>query len=148
MVVRSEAFENGQPIPRKYSGEGDGVSPPLAWEGAPESAREFAIVVEDPDAPGDRAWIHWLVWDIPKDRTLIEEGNGSAFKQGTNSSGDAGYSGPMPPPGHGVHRYHFRVYALGGPVEVKAGAGREDLLNAMKGHILDEGELVGTYERP
>jgi Raf kinase inhibitor-like YbhB/YbcL family protein len=148
ITLRSDAFENGQSIPEKYSGEGEGKSPPLAWEGAPGNVREFAIVLEDIDAPGDRPWIHWLVWQIPNDRTSLPEGDGSLFRQGRNGSGEAGYSGPMPPPGHGVHHYHFRIYALDKSLELEAGAGSNDLLDAMEGHVLDTGELVGTYERP
>jgi len=147
MQVTSEAFKSGQAIPEKYSQEKDNTPPPLAWEGAPERTKEFVIICEDPDSPGYQPWIHWLVWGIPGDRNSIREGNGSVFKEGKNSNGRTDYTGPMPPPGHGEHHYHFKVFALDEPIALESGANREDLIKAMQGHIIDQGELVGTYNR-
>lgn len=145
--VKSTAFEPGQPIPEKYSQEGANVSPPLSWEGAPDETEEFAVVVDDPDAPGAGAWVHWLVWGIPAETDSLAEGDGPAFTRGKNSGGGTGYTGPMPPPGHGIHHYHFKIYALDAPVKLDEGAEKDDLIRAMEGHIIDRGELIGTYER-
>jgi Raf kinase inhibitor-like YbhB/YbcL family protein len=147
MNVTSKAFGNGQPIPEQHSQEGDNVSPPLRWTGSPQGVKEFAIIVEDTDAHGPQPWVHWLLWGIPGATGSIDEGDGSAFTQGKNSNGRTEYSGPLPPPGNGDHHYHFEIYALDRPVELKDGAIRDDLLKAMEGHILDRGELVGIYRR-
>ena len=133
---------------RRYSGEGQNVSPPLNWSASSDRIREFAIMLEDIDAPGDRPWIHWMIWGIPGDTSSIEEGDGSPFRQGTNDSGGVGYMGPMPPPGNGTHYYYFTIYALDRHLNLENGADRDDLLGAMEGHILDRGELVTTYQRP
>lgn len=147
MEVTSKAFKTGQPIPRKYSQDDGNVSPPLAWEGAPRETKEFVIICEDPDALGYQPWVHWLVWGIPGERNSVAEGDTSSFKEGKNSLGKTKYAGPLPPPGHGAHHYHFRVFALDEAVELKSGANRDDILEAMEGKILDHGELVGIYER-
>jgi Raf kinase inhibitor-like YbhB/YbcL family protein len=147
MDLRSEAFRAGEGIPERYSREGDNLSPPLAWEGAPQGTREFAIICEDPDAPGLQPWVHWLVWGIPADSRSLLEGGPAPFKEGRNTGGKTGYTGPMPPPGHGKHNYHFRIYALDKSLDLEAGTDKERLLKAIEGHILDQTELIGTYER-
>lgn len=147
MKLRSEAFEDGQPIPKEHSQEGDNVSPGLRWTGAPQGVMEFAIIVEDTDARGPQPWVHWLLWGIPGTVDSINEGDGASFTQGKNSNGKVAYNGPLPPPGNGDHHYHFEVYALDRPVGLKEGAIRDDLLKAMQGHILEEAELVGIYRR-
>lgn len=147
MQVKSEAFDAEKAIPRKYSQENGNVSPPLTWQGAPANTREFAIICEDPDTPGYQPWIHWLVWGIPGDRTSVREGDVSSFKEGKNSNGRTEYSGPLPPPGYGEHHYHFRVFALDQHVGLEVGANRDDLLKAMEGHVIDQGDLVGIYRR-
>ncbi|HID74625.1 MAG TPA: YbhB/YbcL family Raf kinase inhibitor-like protein [Planctomycetaceae bacterium] len=156
--LTSSAFAPGEPIPRQYTGEGQDCSPPLAWTGLPEGTGELALICDDPDAPTPEAWVHWVIYKIPPDTTELPEGVAKTAQlsqppgavQGKNSwpSGQTiGYRGPMPPPGHGVHRYYFRLYALDTPLDVPPGATKAELLQAMEGHILAQGELMGTYQR-
>ncbi len=145
--VTSSAFEPGGAIPRKHTGEGQDVSPALTWTGLPEGTREIALICDDPDAPRPEPFVHWVVYKIPADRTGFPEGSTQGALEGQNDFGQTGYGGPMPPRGHGVHHYHFKVYALDTELEVGAGLTKDQLLEAMEGHVLDEGELVGTYER-
>jgi hypothetical protein len=147
MTVTSAAFQQGQRIPRKHTGEGEDVSPPLAWTGAPAETKEFALICDDPDAPTPKPWVHWVAYQIAAATTSLAEGNAGGALEGRNGWGKTGYRGPMPPPGHGVHRYFFRVYALDQALGLKAGASKEQLLAAMQGHLLAQGELMGTYER-
>ncbi len=158
MKLTSPAFEPGQPIPKRYTGEGADVSPPLEWSNVPEGTQEFALICDDPDAPTPEPWVHWVIYKIPADVTKLPEGIAKTPKlsvppgalQGKNSwpSGQTiGYRGPMPPPGHGRHRYYFRLYALDKKLDLQPGLTKKQLLEAMKGHILGEGELMGTYER-
>jgi Raf kinase inhibitor-like YbhB/YbcL family protein len=146
LAVTSAAFAEGEAVPKKHSGEGEDVSPPLAWSGAPESTKSFAILCDDPDAPRPRPWVHWIVFNLPAGTTSLPEG-APDLTEGANSWGKAAYGGPMPPPGHGVHHYHFQVFALDRMLDLEAGATKEALLAAMEGSILARGELVGTYER-
>ncbi|MBW3540541.1 MAG: YbhB/YbcL family Raf kinase inhibitor-like protein [Planctomycetes bacterium] len=153
--VTSQAFENQHPIPVRYTEDGDDVSPPLAWSNLPQGTKEFALIVDDPDAPTDQPWVHWLIYKIPADAKALPEGLSAAPKletptgalQGENSWGTIGYRGPAPPKGHGVHHYHFKLYALDTPLSVNSGLDKPGLLQAMKNHILGQGELVGTYNR-
>ena len=145
--VSSPAFEPGGPIPRKYAGEGQDVSPTLSWSGLPEETKEIALICDDPDAPRPKPWVHWVVYKIPADRAGLPEGSVQGAIEGENDFGVTGYGGPMPPKGHGVHHYHFKVYALDTELEAAAGLTKDQLLEAMEGHVLAEGELVGTYER-
>ncbi len=145
--LSSHAFEPGGTIPRKHTGEGQDVSPALNWSGLPEGTREISLVCDDPDAPRPEPWVHWVVYKIPADLSGLPEGSAQGALEGENDFGRTGYGGPMPPRGHGVHHYHFKVYALDVELEETAGLTKDQLLEAMEGHILDEGELVGTYER-
>jgi Raf kinase inhibitor-like YbhB/YbcL family protein len=157
--LTSAAIKEGALIPRKYTGEGDDVSPPLAWESVPESTQEFALICDDPDAPSDEPWVHWVLYGIAADVREVPEGVPSnepqltkpiPARQGKNSwtSGSMiGYRGPMPPPGHGTHHYHFKLYALDSKLDLPPSATKQQLLDAMQGHVLAEGELIGTYER-
>ncbi len=147
LTVTSSAFGSGEKIPKKYSGEGEDISPPLSWSGAPEGTKEFAIICDDPDAPMAEPFVHWVAYNISADRTSFEEGKSQGATDGKNDFGKTGYGGPMPPPGHGVHHYHFKVYALDTNLGLEPGITKKELLDAMEGHILAEGELVGTYER-
>lgn len=147
MILSSTAFAPGAAIPRKHTGEGEDVSPPLSWEEVPEATREFALICDDPDAPMPQPWVHWVLYKLPSGRTGLAEGDNGGAVEGKTSWGQAGYRGPMPPPGHGVHRYHFRLYALDQQLALEPGASKEQLLTAMEGHILAEAELIGTYER-
>ena len=145
--VSSPAFDQGGVIPTKHTGEGLDVSPALNWSGLPEGTREIGLSCDDPDAPRPEPWVHWVLYKIPADRTGLPEGTTEGAIEGENDFGRAGYGGPMPPRGHGVHHYHFKVYALDAELEMGANLTKDRLLEAMEGHVLDEGELVGTYER-
>jgi Raf kinase inhibitor-like YbhB/YbcL family protein len=145
--VSSPSFEPGATIPERHTGEGQDVSPPLQWGGLPQRTREIAIVCDDPDAPTQKPFVHWVVYKIPADRKGLPEGSTEGALEGINDFRRRGYGGCMPPRGHGVHHYHFKVYALDTELDAPAGLSKDELLVAMKGHILDEGELVGTYKR-
>ena len=151
MKLSSPSFEHQQSIPAKHTGEGADASPALQWEGAPSSAKSLALIVDDPDAPG-RTWVHWVVYDIPAGATELPEGVAKldtvgGARQGVNDFGKVGYNGPMPPRGRGPHRYFFKLYALKSELDLKPRATKAQLETAMKGQILAQAELVGTYER-
>lgn len=145
--VSSPAFEGGSAIPRKYTGEGEDVAPPLEWTGLPEGTREVALICDDPDAPMPEPFVHWVLYKITANKAGLPEGSLAGALEGRNGFGRVGYGGPMPPEGHGTHHYHFKVYALDAELEATPGLSKDQLLAAMEGHVLDEGELVGTYER-
>jgi Raf kinase inhibitor-like YbhB/YbcL family protein len=155
LIIRSAAFSSGKPIPRRHSGDGEDLSPPLAWSGVPSSARELAMIVDDPDAPTPQPWVHWVIYRIPATIDALAEGVPPLPKpsfpdgalQGKNSWNAAGYRGPAPPKGHGVHRYFFKLYALDTVLDLHDGLDKPSLLKAMAGHIVAEGELMGTYQR-
>lgn len=155
MILKSSAFAPNEAIPRKYTGDGEDKSPPLSWSGAPDGTKELALIVDDPDAPTPTPWVHWVLYAIPPDTTGLPEGIAPSQRvseppglmQGKNSWGKVGYGGPAPPRGHGRHRYFFKLYALNAPLGVEPGLSKEALLKAMSGHVLAEGELVGTYQR-
>jgi len=151
IVLKSTAFEEGQPIPKKYTGDGDDASPPLTWSGTPHGTQSQALICEDPDAPRG-TWTHWVLFNLPAETRQLKEGvattkelpDGSA--QGVNDFPKIGYGGPAPPPGK-PHRYYFKVYALDARLDLKPGASKQQLLEAMKGHLLGDGGLMGTYGR-
>ncbi len=155
LTVTSTAFAEGQAIPRQYTGDGRNISPALAWPEAPAGTKEWALIVDDPDAPRSEPWVHWLIYSIPAHLKGLPEDVSKAERvavpagctQGRNSWGRVGYGGPEPPRGHGVHHYHFKLYALDTNLKLPPQAEKQALLAAMKGHVLAEGELVGTYER-
>jgi Raf kinase inhibitor-like YbhB/YbcL family protein len=145
----SSAFADGAAIPRLHSCEGADLSPPLEWSGAPGGALSFALIMDDPDAPGG-TWNHWLLYDIPPDWHTLPQG----FKplkptvSGANDFGKIGYGGPCPPKGHGAHRYFFRLYALDAhTLGLSPGVKRGELDRALKGHILAEAQYTGKFER-
>jgi Raf kinase inhibitor-like YbhB/YbcL family protein len=150
--LTSTAFADGNTIPDRYARAGDNVLPPLEWTEPPEEAASFALIVDDPDAP-DGTFTHGAILNIPSDRTTLEEGidtqrQGDAFTYGTNSFGNAKWDGPEPPRGHGLHHYHFHLLALDvGHLDLEPEAEPEEVWDAVRGHTLDEAELVGTYER-
>jgi Raf kinase inhibitor-like YbhB/YbcL family protein len=156
LTVTSTAFKNGEPIPKKYAyrPEGDNVSPPLAWSGAPAGVQSYALICDDPDAKGPEPWVHWVIFDIPANRTSLGENEGGKQPggwDGINSFNERGWGGPLPPPGK-VHHYYFKVFALDarmGPAEVTKPPTmtKSELLSAMKGHVIAKGEIMGTYER-
>jgi Raf kinase inhibitor-like YbhB/YbcL family protein len=151
MDVSSSAFGNGETIPKDFTADGRNVSPPLRWGGAPPATQSYAVIVDDPDAPAG-LWTHWVLFNVPADRTELPEGvppekevlDGAL--QGTNSFNKIGYGGPAPPKGK-PHRYYFHVYALDRKLDLKAGASRADVDAALKGHILAKGQWMGTYGR-
>jgi Raf kinase inhibitor-like YbhB/YbcL family protein len=145
MKLTSSAFDAGRPIPKRHTGEGEDVSPSLAFQ-APSSTRELCLECDDPDAPKERPFVHWLVAGIPGDaRSLPESVEGLVF--GRNDFGKEKWGGPMPPKGHGVHHYHFRLHALNAPSGLAKGFTQDELRDAIRGKVIESAELVGTYER-
>ena len=148
--LKSPAFEEGGMIPRNYTCDGKDVSPPLTWEGVPEGTKSLALICDDPDAPIG-TWVHWVLYNLPPKTTELAEAiplepvlpNGA--KQGKNDWRKFGYGGPCPP--GGTHRYYFKIYALDTMLDLEAGATKKDLLKAMEGHILAQGQLMGKYSR-
>jgi Raf kinase inhibitor-like YbhB/YbcL family protein len=151
LVLSTPAFRDGEPVPPKHTCEGEDLSPSLTWTGVPVDTRGFALICDDPDAPRG-TWVHWLIWDLPSDAVELGEGVPpnpelpSGARQGLNDSGEIGYGGPCPPPGK-PHRYFFRLFALDSKLNLPPGAGRSELEQAMEGHVLGEGTVMGTYER-
>jgi Raf kinase inhibitor-like YbhB/YbcL family protein len=152
LTLEIPAFARNAPIPDQFARSGANVSPRVEWHGAPLDTRSFALVVEDPDAPRG-TFRHWAAYDIPPDAAWLHEGAGSntqgaAIKMARNDFGDARYDGPHPPPGHGVHHYRFRLFALDTPrLEVPDDADATQVLEAAIEHSLAEAENVGTFER-
>ena len=144
-ALESSAFQNAQPIPSRHGCEGDDVSPQLHWTNIPDGTRSLALVVDDPDAPGG-VFTHWVAWGLDPAAGGLGEGE-AASREGRNDFGTSGYRGPCPPPGHGRHRYVFRLYALDVELELGSGAAKAELEQAIERHILTTAELVGTYER-
>jgi Raf kinase inhibitor-like YbhB/YbcL family protein len=156
MDIASPAFPVGSVIPARYTADGADVSPPLQWSGIPEGAAELCLIVDDPDSSGEEPWVHWVLYRIPATSSGVAEGlSGDAaalevaggLGEGPNDFGESGYGGPAPPRGHGIHHYHFKLYAVDVALGLGDGATKQELLEAMSGHVLAEGLLVGTYER-
>jgi Raf kinase inhibitor-like YbhB/YbcL family protein len=144
-ALESSAFGHAQPIPNRYTCDGEDLSPPLRWVNVPEEARSLALVVDDPDAPRG-VFTHWVAWGLDPGAAGLGEGE-AAPSEGRNDFGTVGYRGPCPPPGHGRHRYVFRLYALDRDLELDSGAEKAELERAIEGRVLTTAELVGTYER-
>jgi Raf kinase inhibitor-like YbhB/YbcL family protein len=149
--LSSSGFAEGERIPDQYTCKGEDISPPLSWSAAPAGTQEFALICDDPDAPGG-TWVHWVLYKIPTSRKDLPEGISKDQKvsgiglQGMSDSRPSGYGGPCPPPGKD-HRYFFKLYALSKPLEAQTGLTKAQLLAAMKGLILGEAQLMGTYSR-
>jgi Raf kinase inhibitor-like YbhB/YbcL family protein len=151
--VSSTAFAEGETIPKKYTDDGDNVSPPLQWSGAPPGTQSFALIADDPDAPLG-TWVHWVIFNLPAGAPGLPEGVPTqpdleaGVRQGKNSFRDEniGYGGPSPPKGK-PHRYFFKVYALDTPLNLPGGATKAQVEAAMKGHVLAQGQLMGKYGR-
>jgi Raf kinase inhibitor-like YbhB/YbcL family protein len=143
--LTSPAFEPGAAIPARYACDGDDVSPPLRWEDPPAETAALALIVEDPDAPRG-TFTHWIGWGLPPVVRELPEGV-EPPAAGRNDFGSVGYRGPCPPPGHGVHRYFFRLYALTAEPELEPGASAREFHDAITTLIVDATELVGTYRR-
>lgn len=150
MHVSSPAFANHQAIPVKYTGEGDDISPALAWQGAPEGTKGFAVVCHDPDAPlvkeGRYGFVHWLLYNLPGELSELTEKT-AVGTVGINDFGKQGYVGPMPPEGHGTHLYYFWVLALDHQTALPKGLTFSELLAEIEPHLLGMNRVVGTYQR-
>ena len=149
--ITSPGFVDGQSIPSKYTCDGENVSPTLSWDQVPPAAKTFALICDDPDAPAG-TWVHWVLYNLPESTRMLPEAvqpKGqlpTGASQGRNDFGQIGYGGPCPPKG-GPHRYYFKVYALDGTLGLKPEATKSDVEQALKGHVLGEGKLMGTYKR-
>ena len=149
--ITSSSFAEGQSIPSKYTCDDENLSPPLNWDHVPEAAKSLALICDDPDAPAG-TWVHWVLYDLPETTREISEGvetkqelpNGA--KQGRNDFKQIGYGGPCPPKGQS-HRYYFKLYALDNKLGLNSGMTDREVRDAMKGHILGEGSLMGSYKR-
>lgn len=145
----STAFDEGGAIPMRHSKEGENLAPAIEWSEPPSGTRSYALLCEDPDAPLG-IFTHWMMWDIPGDTTAIAEGSapGQVGHAGTNDFGEEGYGGPLPPAGHGPHRYFFKVYALDMKrIPLANGARRTEFERALWGHVIEETSVMGKYER-
>lgn len=150
MVLTSAAFQNGEAIPKKYTGEGDDISPPFEWHNVPDGTRSFALVCHDPDAPlvstGSYGFVHWVLYNIPDSTNGLPEGV-LTYTPGQNNFGKTGYGGPMPPEGHGRHHYFFWLLALDENMNLEQGLSLWQLLEQVEPHVIGMNRLVGTYER-
>ena len=146
MQITSPAFQNNQKIPSKYTCDSENMNPELVFSEVPENARSLALISHDPDAPGPDGWTHWIIINMDPKTPGIGEGErpNSGLELNTDF-GRPGYGGPCPP--SGSHRYYFYLYALDAPLDLEVTAGKEDVEAAMKGHILEEAEWMGTYEK-
>lgn len=150
MELHSSAFREGQAIPERYAHQNENVSPPLEWSDVPPDTQSLALVVEDPDAPSG-TFGHWVLFNLPPDRKSLDEGASNHSKhletaeQGLNDFGEIGYGGPQPP--SGTHRYFFRLLALDTTLRAQGDPKRTDLLSAIKGHVIEESRLMGTYTK-
>ena len=162
MKLTSSEIKDGSRIANRFTADGEDLSPPLSWSGAPDETKSFALICDDPDAPSPRRpaaepWVHWVIYNIPQNvselpsamKRVADSTNVPGARQGVNSwsSDNIGYRGPAPPPGSGKHRYVFKLYALDTALDLPAGATKRKLLDAMSGHIVAEAQLVGTFER-
>jgi Raf kinase inhibitor-like YbhB/YbcL family protein len=154
LALTSSSFDNQGSIPKKHTCEGGDIAPALSWSGAPGATKSFVLIVDDPDAPDPRApkmtWVHWVLYDIPASTTSLPEGTTSktlppATHEGVNDWKKTGYGGPCPPVG--LHRYFHKIYALDVMLGDLGHPSKAVVENAMKGHILAQGQLVGTYQK-
>lgn len=151
MQLTSSAFSNDGAIPARFTGEGEDVSPALSWTNPPEGTKGYAVICHDPDAPlisanGTYGFVHWTLYNIPGSVTELSEGTGE-FTQGKNNFGKTGYNGPMPPEGHGQHKYYFWVIALDKELDLPANLSLWELLAKVEPHALAMNRLIGTYQR-
>ncbi len=150
MKLASPAFSHNETIPMEYTCDGANISPALAWSNAPENTQSFALIVDDPDAP-QKVWVHWIVFNIPSTINHINENQGASREEApfmygsTDFNGAQKWGGPCPP--SGTHHYHFSLYALDTMLDLPAGATKQQILEAMHGHILEQTTLIGTYQR-
>ncbi|RLC46918.1 MAG: YbhB/YbcL family Raf kinase inhibitor-like protein [Candidatus Cloacimonadota bacterium] len=149
--ITSSAFSYGEMIPKKYTADGEDISPSLKWTKLPEGTKSLVLICDDPDAPM-RTWVHWVMYAIPPEQDSLPEGIGkeaevlNGIKQGKNDFHKFGYGGPSPPKGK-PHRYYFRLYAIDIIPDLTIGATKSDVMNAIKGHIIAQGNLMARYQR-
>jgi len=150
LEIRSTAFSEGAMIPTRYTCDGPDLSPDLSWSGVPDAAKSLALICDDPDAPVG-TWVHWVLFNIPSGESGLpaaippDETLGNGARHGTNDFRRLGYGGPCPP--GGTHRYYFKLYALDTELNLNSGVSKDQLLEAMKGHVLAEAQLMGKYKR-
>ncbi len=148
--ITSSAFEDGGLIPLKYTCDGEDISPPLQWDPVPDGTASIAVICDDPDAPMG-TWVHWVLFNLPADTKELaenfpdDETVPDGTRQGITDFGSTGYGGPCPP--SGTHRYFFKIYALDKKIELATIADKAKLLEAMEGHIIGQGQLLGKYKR-
>jgi Raf kinase inhibitor-like YbhB/YbcL family protein len=153
--IESNVFLPSSHMPVRYTGDGDNLSPPLQWTQGPINTKEWILICEDPDAPREEPFIHWVIYNIPAHITSLPEGVpneknpdlGFSPTQGTNSKNTIGYTGPMPPAGHGEHHYHFQIFALDTVLTVGENPSKEELIQAMDTHVIGKGEMMAVYQR-
>lgn len=147
--VTSDSFGEGTPIPVRHAQEGDNLPPVVSWSALPPGTESVVLMVEDPDAPLPAPFVHWILYDLSPTVTRVGDMLGARDGvEGRNSKLKVGYVGCAPPRGDGAHHYHFEVFALDTKLGLKPGAGRTEVVKAMEGHVLAQGDLVGTYQRP
>jgi Raf kinase inhibitor-like YbhB/YbcL family protein len=145
LKLTSAVFSEGQVIPEKYTCDGEDLSVPLSWSGVPLETKSLVLIADDPDAPGG-TFVHWVLYDLPADQVSLKEGMEDIGTQGENGFRKLGYNGPCPPQGP-AHRYFFKIYALDTTLNLPQGATKAEVEEAMQGHILADGQLMGTYQR-
>jgi Raf kinase inhibitor-like YbhB/YbcL family protein len=153
--VHCDAFAEGMPIAERHSGYYENLSPDITWTRGPEGTKSYALLVEDPDAPGGIPFVHWIAANLPPTMSELPQGMGKEGKpavmqggiQGNNGSGALGYTGPKPEAGPAVHHYHFRVFAIDTELNLQPGFERDALIQAATGHVLAQGETIGTFAR-
>ncbi len=150
LELSSPSFDCGEGIPAKHTGEGEDTSPPLEWSHVPDGTRSFAVICHDPDAPvvssGGYGFVHWVLYNVPGTTTNLPEGVGD-YATGPSDFGKPGYGGPMPPNGHGTHRYFFWVLALGREPDLEPELTLRQLLGTIEPDVIGMNRLVGIYER-
>lgn len=148
MLITSPSFEDNAAIPKKFTRDGGGINPELHIQNVPDGAKSLALILHDPDAPIPGGFTHWVVWNIvPGTEVIKQESIPPGASEGWHGAKQPGYTPPSPPPGHGVHHYHFYLYALDTTLDLPNSTGKAELEAAMKGHIIEQAELVGLYER-
>jgi Raf kinase inhibitor-like YbhB/YbcL family protein len=143
--IVSTAFKEGEKIPRIYSCDDQNVSPPLSWTEVPANTVSLALIMDDPDAPSG-TWVHWVLYNLDANTSSLDQGKNGGGTEGKNDFNKIGYGGPCPPRGT-THRYFIKLYALDKTIELKGGVSKAQLENAMHGHILAQGQLMGRYGR-
>jgi Raf kinase inhibitor-like YbhB/YbcL family protein len=153
MKITSSAFNHNETLPKKYTCDGDNINPPLAWSNVPPDAKSLVLIIDDPDAPATKpdSWVHWVAFNIPPTVTELAENSSFAtikgVKRGLTNNGKLEFHGACPPYGNGVHHYHFTLYALDALLDLPEGVSKQKLVSTMKGYILEQTTLIGTYER-